>query len=189
MNDTASPPAAGGVEASSGAAAPALPAAAPSLEASRDPGEPEVKTAAAPADAPRHRVIAYYFHNTQRCMTCNKIERLAEGALRETFSAELAGGELEWRVLNMEEAANAHFVDDYQLVASSLILVDTYDGQQLDWINMDKVWQYVHDDEAEFKQYVATQARRYLESSESRTESESESRSGSESESESESES
>lgn len=124
-----------------------------------DPGG----TAAEPAQ-PGHKVIAYYFHNTQRCMTCNKIERLAEQALREQFAEPLEKGEVEWRVVNMEEPPNTHFVQDYQLVASSLVLVDLHDGQQRDWINMEKVWQYVHDDEAQFKQYVAEQTRDYLES-------------------------
>jgi len=119
-----------------------------------------VKDAAAPA----HKVIAYYFHNTQRCMRCNKIERLAEEALREQFGAALEKGDLEWRVVNMEEPPNAHFVQDYQLVASSLVLVDLHDGEQREWTNMEKVWQYVHDDEVQFKQYVAEQTREYLES-------------------------
>jgi len=119
--------------------------------------------AAGPAQ-PAHKVVAYYFHNTQRCMTCNKIERLAEEALREQFAEPLEKGELEWRVLNMEEPPNTHFVQDYQLVASSLVLVDLHDGEQREWTNMEKVWQYVHDDEAQFKQYVAEQTREYLES-------------------------
>jgi hypothetical protein len=115
-------------------------------------------------DQRTHKVIAYYFHNTQRCMTCNKIERLAEEALREQFSEALKEGGLEWRTVNMEEPANTHFVQEYQLVASSLVLVDLHDGQTRAWTNMGKVWEYVHDDEAQFKRYVAEQARKYLES-------------------------
>ncbi len=116
------------------------------------------------AAAPGHKIVAYYFHNTQRCTTCLKIERLAEEALREQFAPAFEKGELEWRTVNMEEPPNEHYVLDYQLVASSLVLVDLHDGEQRDWTNMDKVWQFVHDDEAAFKQYVAEQAREYLES-------------------------
>ena len=122
------------------------------------PGEP-------PAAAAReHKVVAYYFHNTQRCVTCLKIERLAEEALRGQFAAAFEKGELEWRAVNMEEPPNEHFVQDYQLVTSSLVLVDLHDGEERDWTNMEKVWQFVHDDEAAFKQYVVEQAREYLES-------------------------
>jgi hypothetical protein len=122
-------------------------------------------TTAAAAAVPAHKVIAYYFHNTARCMTCRKIERLAHEALREEFAAEFEDGDLEWRLVNMEEPANEHFVQDYQLVASSLVIVDLYEGEQRDRTLMEKVWQYVHDDEAAFKQYVVDQARAYLGSS------------------------
>lgn len=118
-------------------------------------------SAAEPAQS-AHRVIAYYFHNTQRCMTCRRIERLAEAALREQFANALERGDLEWRVVNMEEPPNTRFVQDFQLVASSLVLVDMHDGQQRQWTNMQEVWQYVHADEAQFKRYVAEQIRAYL---------------------------
>ena len=127
------------------------------------PGTPSA-TATTRAVAPQHKVVAYYFHNTQRCMTCLKIERLAEEALREQFAAAFEKGELEWRVVNMEEPPNEHFVQDYLLVTSSLVLVDLHDGAQRDWITMDEVWQFVRDDEDAFKQYVTDQAREYLES-------------------------
>jgi len=129
---------------------------APAVEA-----VPEEPPAAA---APGHKVVAYYFHNTQRCKTCLKIERLAEEALREEFAPAFEAGELEWRAVNMEEPPNEHFVQDYQLVTSSLVLVDVHDGAERDWTNMEKVWEFVHDDEAAFKQYVAEQVREYLES-------------------------
>jgi hypothetical protein len=133
------------------------------LPAPRENGAAPSDPAATPAQ-PARKVIAYYFHSTQRCMTCNKIERLAAEALREHFPDALAEGELEWRSVNLEEPPNAHFVRDYQLVASSLVLVDVHDGQQRDWTNMEKVWQYVHVEETQFKQYVAEQTRKYLES-------------------------
>lgn len=139
------------------------------VEARREPSatvgdDAAPTTSPAEAEQAAHKVIAYYFHNTQRCMTCNKIERLAEQTLRERFADALKSGALEWRTVNMEEPPNTHFVEDYQLVASSLVLVDMHDGRQRDWVTMDNVWQYVHDDETEFKRYVAEQTRAYLES-------------------------
>jgi len=142
-------------DADSGAGGTATPAAAATDEAA---------TESPAAVTPVHKVIAYYFHNTQRCMTCLKIEMLSEEALREQFADALDAGTLEWRVVNMEEPPNRHFAEDYQLVASSLVFVDLRDGVQRDWVNMEKVWELVHGDEATFKKYVADQAREYLES-------------------------
>jgi hypothetical protein len=118
------------------------------------------------ADAvPAHTVVAYYFHGTQRCMTCRKIERLAEEALREQFADAIEDGALEWYALNVDEPVNAHFVEDYAVVTSSVILVNAYGEETREWVNMEKVWQLVHEDESAFKEYIAEQVRKYLEAS------------------------
>lgn len=106
-------------------------------------------------------VAAYYFHSTQRCRTCLTIERLAQEALTEQFADELANGALEWRVVNTDESANTHFIKDYELVASALVLVQRRDGVQVSWINLGRVWDLVHD-EPEFKRYVTEQTRAYM---------------------------
>ncbi|HRX86088.1 MAG TPA: nitrophenyl compound nitroreductase subunit ArsF family protein [Phycisphaerae bacterium] len=118
--------------------------------------------ASAPAPEPRHTTIAYYFHSTQRCKTCLAIERQAHDALADAFAAELASGALEWHAVNTDEPANEHFVDDYALVASSLVLVDRQDDADASWINLDKVWDLVHDEPA-FARYVVNNTRLYLE--------------------------
>lgn len=115
------------------------------------------------ATEPSHKVIAYYFHSTMRCVTCLKIEELAQQALRENLAHAFESGELEWQALNMEEPAHQHFALDYGLVTSSLVIVNMQDGEQRDWINMEKVWQLV-DDEVAFRQYVVEQVLKYLES-------------------------
>lgn len=132
-----------------------LHASAQPAASARDAGE----TAAA-----THKVVAYYLHSTQRCSTCLKIERVAADTLKTRFADELQRGELEWYALNMEQAPNEHFVSDYALVTSSLVIVDLRDGRQHDWTNMERVWELVHDDQAALADYVAAQVRAYLES-------------------------
>ena len=109
-----------------------------------------------------HKLIAYYFHRTQRCETCLAIEAYAEEALKDAFPEELGTGELEWRTVNVEEPANEHFVEDYQIVSSELILVDTHDGERKEWRNLERVWDLVGD-ELEFKAYVEGEALAFLE--------------------------
>jgi hypothetical protein len=128
-------------------------------------GAPAPCTSHHTSNTPAHRVIVYYFHNTQRCPTCLKIERLAHNALKAEFADALKRGVIEWLVLNMEETANEHFVVDYALVTSSLVIVDLHEGVQRAWTNMGRVWELVHDDETAFTAYVAKQVRTYLEPS------------------------
>ena len=114
--------------------------------------------------AAKHKVIAYYFHTTQRCMTCLAIEQFSKEALQEQFAEALESGLLEWHVVNVDEPQNRHFVDDYEIVTSSLVFVDFRDGKQADWECVEETWQYINDDEENFKRFVAEKARKYLES-------------------------
>ena len=115
-----------------------------------------------PDEQPGHQLVAYYFHRTQRCQTCLTIEAYAEEALAEAFPQALRSGELEWRAVNVEEPANEHIVEDYQLTASALVLVDTQDGEQEEWRDLERVWELVGD-ELEFKAYVEAEALAFLE--------------------------
>jgi len=111
---------------------------------------------------PRHKLIAYYFHRTQRCKTCLAIEAYAKEALQEAFPDGLASGELEGRIVNVEEPANEHFVRDYELTSSAVVLVDMKHGAQEQWRNLEKVWDLVGN-ELKFKAYVEGEALAYLE--------------------------
>jgi hypothetical protein len=126
--------------------APPVPVAAPAAS----------DTAAAP-----HRVIAYYFHTTYRCSSCRKIEAYARQAMNTGFEQELADGRLVWRVVNIEEDGNEHFVKDYQLYTKSVILSDERSGREVRWKNLAKVWELLND-EAGFVDYVQTETRAYL---------------------------
>lgn len=113
------------------------------------------------AEQPERRVIAYYFHNTYRCTTCLTIEQYANEALTTGFAEELQSGVLEWRVINVEEPANQHFIEDYQLTTQSLVLVEMEGENQVRWQNLGRVWDFVHD-RAAFFSYVQDETRAYL---------------------------
>ena len=109
-----------------------------------------------------HVVRVYYFHTTQRCASCKKIEALSAEAIREGFERELGDGRLEWQVVNVDDSQNRHFTGDYQLYTKSVIVVDRVNGQQVRWKNLPKVWELLHD-ETTFREYVQSEVRAYLE--------------------------
>ena len=119
-------------------------------------------TATATAAAQDHVVRVYYFHTTQRCASCKKIEALSAEAIREGFERELGDGRLEWQVVNVDDSQNRHFTGDYQLYTKSVIVVDRVNGQQVRWKNLPKVWELLHD-EGTFEEYVQREVRAYLE--------------------------
>ncbi|MCP4247986.1 MAG: hypothetical protein GY778_13140 [bacterium] len=132
--------------------------------AGQESGIPDkaASTSAKPAERVGHKLIAYYFHRTQRCRTCRTIEAYAEEALRDAYPEALKSGEIEWRALNLDESANEHFVEAYALTSSNLVLVDTEDGEQKAWRNLQRVWELVND-ELEFKAYVEGEAMAFME--------------------------
>ena len=108
------------------------------------------------------KVVAYYFHGTNRCTTCRTIEAYAREAVQTGFGEALKAGKLEWRALNVEEPANRHFIKDYQLYTRSVVLVSFQGDKQLRWKNLEKVWELVGD-KGPFTRYVQGEVKTFLE--------------------------
>ena len=125
----------------------------------------EAETPKAPEEPaePQRKLIAYYFHRTQRCPTCLKMEAYAKDVLTEGLYDAFESGELEWRAVNIEEPRNEHFVMEYELSASAVVMVSLEDGEQKQWKSLDRIWDLVSDEWA-FKEYVRNEAMAYLES-------------------------
>ena len=106
-----------------------------------------------PADARRAGTVVYYFHGTMRCPTCLKMERYAREAVQEALGAEIDAGLVEWESVNYDESANEHFVREYGLSASALVVVSPDERSTPDWRNLERIWDLAND-EAAFKAYV-----------------------------------
>ena len=153
-------------------ASPAGAAAQPSVQ------PPEVRTVNAPQESPKaptesvtlpqepakpqSKVVAYYLHRTQRCRTCLAMEAYAEEALTEAFPDAFASGELAWQALNVEDPENEHFVQEYGLTSSALIMVRTKNDETKESKNLEDIWSLVRNKGA-FKEYVELEAQDYLE--------------------------
>lgn len=117
---------------------------------------------AAPApSSPPVKIVAYYFHVSVRCVTCRAIEQYSREALEQGFREELKKGAIEWRPVNVQLLENRHFIQDYRLFTRSLVLVKMKDGKQVEWRNLDKVWELVGR-KGEFLKYVQTNVKAYL---------------------------
>ncbi|MDD5217617.1 MAG: nitrophenyl compound nitroreductase subunit ArsF family protein [Candidatus Omnitrophica bacterium] len=106
-------------------------------------------------------VIAYYFHGSFRCPTCRKLEQYSREVIENNFKDELASGKLSFKIVNVEEAGNAHFFDDYQLYTKSLVLSLTEDGKEIRYKNLDKIWEYVGN-KGRYENYVRDEVAAFL---------------------------
>jgi hypothetical protein len=118
--------------------------------------------AAAVATTPTgSRVVAYYFHGAQRCVTCRTIERYSQETIEKRFADPIQKQRLEFRPVNVDESKNRHFVQDYKLETRSLVIALFKDGQQQKWKTLDDVWLLV-DDHPRFEEYVAKEVGGFL---------------------------
>lgn len=72
-----------------------------------------------------------YFHATNRCVTCNSIETNVKTVLENNFKNELENGIIQFRVLNVDEAANKSLAEKYMAFGASLHLVEMEDGKEI----------------------------------------------------------
>lgn len=106
------------------------------------------------------KLIVYYFITSYRCKTCLFIEENTKTAIESTFSNELKNGSIEFKMVNIEEKQNQHFVDEYGIYTKSVILSDLKDGKQKRWKNLDKIWEKVGD-KTNFKEYIVKEIKTY----------------------------
>ncbi|MCB4756667.1 MAG: nitrophenyl compound nitroreductase subunit ArsF family protein [Elusimicrobia bacterium] len=112
------------------------------------------------AASEQRKIIVYYFHGKFRCLSCRKIEATTEESVKSFFADDLIKGKVEYRVVNVEEKGNEHFVQDYQLYTKSVVVVDTLKGKEIRWKNLAKVWPLLSDEGA-FKTYIRDEVRFY----------------------------
>jgi len=119
--------------------------------------------AAAPAEqSAEQKVIVYYFHGNKRCKTCRTIEAYAGEALASRFSTELDSGLLEWKVVNFDEPENEHFLEEFGLYSSSVVVVEREGGRAVRHEILPEVWSLVREKQSFFA-YLNTAVRKYLE--------------------------
>lgn len=106
-------------------------------------------------------VTAYYFHGIFRCPTCHKLEEYAKEAIESNFKDALASGKLTFKVVNIENKDNEHYVNDYKLYTKSLVLSLTKDGKEVRSRNLDKIWEYVGNKDR-YEKYVRDEVAAFL---------------------------
>jgi hypothetical protein len=99
------------------------------------------------------KLIVYYFHGNARCPTCFKLESFAKSEVESDFVDAIKQRKLEWKTVNVEDAGNEHFNDDYKLYTKAVIISMLKDGKQVSWKNLDRIWQLVHEEDT-YRAYI-----------------------------------
>jgi hypothetical protein len=111
----------------------------------------------------RNGITVYYFHGTRRCKTCRTIEAYAREAVEGKYSEQLESGRLQWKTVNTDEPDNEHFVEEFGLVSSSLVVVEVDGDKVTRYQVLQDAWTLVRD-KPRFIEYVQRSVGEYLKS-------------------------
>lgn len=64
------------------------------------------------------KVVAYYFHATRRCATCEAVEKVSKATLQEYY-----GSDVSFVSINREKDENADLVNYYKVNGQTLLIV------------------------------------------------------------------
>jgi hypothetical protein len=107
------------------------------------------------------KVVVTYFTTDVRCVSCRTIEALAQRAVVEGFPAELARGEVVFRIVNTSRSEHAHFVEHYGITNKTVVVSHQQDGKELAWTGRQEVWGLFKEPDR-FLAYVREPVRSYL---------------------------
>jgi hypothetical protein len=107
------------------------------------------------------KVIVHYFHPTTRCVTCTNIENYSREVVETKFSKEQKNKQVFFRSVNIEDSINEHYIEDFNLTSSSLVVV-LYEGKRRKyWKNLEKVW-LLEKEKDKFSTYVKIELQQFL---------------------------
>jgi hypothetical protein len=121
----------------------------------------EQSSATHDAVASHQQIVVYYFHGGRRCKTCLSIETTSRDLISSRFAEQLRSGELAWQVVNYDEPENEHFIKDFGLVSSSLVIVEMKEGEAVEYEVLQKTWPLAHDKPG-FEYYVEQSVLKHL---------------------------
>ena len=114
------------------------------------------------ADTPKDRVIAMYFHRTERCPTCQKMGAYAEEAVKEAFAEQLKDGTVEYRNVDFQDPKNARLAKGYKIQGPTLIVAKIEGNRVAAYADLDGIWERVTD-KPKFLRYVQENIAAYRE--------------------------
>lgn len=96
----------------------------------------------------------YYFHLTNRCVTCNSIEANVKRLLETNFKKELESGEINFKSINIEEKENYEIAEKYQTANASLFLTNVVQGKEKTIDLTTEAFSYSKNEAEKFKSIV-----------------------------------
>jgi len=119
-----------------------------------------ISAAEAPKAPPKDRVVAMYFHRTQRCPTCLKMGSYTEEAIKTGYTKQLKDRAVEFHYIDFQNEKNAAYAKAYKVTGPALIVAKVADNKVAEFKNLKDIWTNVNDKKA-FVKYVQDHIKAY----------------------------
>ncbi len=111
--------------------------------------------------APADRIVAIYFHRTQRCPTCQKMGSYSEEAVKKGFAKEAKAGKVEFHHIDFQDPKNAAFTKAYRVSGPALIVAKVVKNKVKEFKDLKDIWANVREKPA-FLKYVQDNVKAYM---------------------------
>jgi thiol-disulfide isomerase/thioredoxin len=105
------------------------------------------------------KLLVYYFHSTDRCVTCNAVENNARALLEESYKTKIDNGTIKFASYNIDEEENKALVEKYQVAFSTLLIIKA-DGTKTDFTNT--AFQYAKNNPKKYKELLNAEIKKQL---------------------------
>ena len=116
--------------------------------------------AEAPKPPPKDRVVAMYFHRTERCPTCRKMGSYTEEAVKTGFAQQLKDRTVQFHYVDFQNKKNAAYTKAYKITGPALVVAKVADNKVVEYKNLKDIWSNVGDKKA-FIKYVQAHIKTY----------------------------
>ena len=113
------------------------------------------------ANAPADRVVAMYFHRTQRCPTCLKMGSYSEEAVKTGFAEQIKDGTIAFYYIDFQDPKNAKLAKGYDIHGPALIVAKIKGKKVKEFKDLEDIWTNVAD-KAAFIKYVQENVSAYI---------------------------
>ncbi|MFH1923669.1 MAG: nitrophenyl compound nitroreductase subunit ArsF family protein [Planctomycetota bacterium] len=113
------------------------------------------------ADPPADRVVAMYFHRTQRCPTCLKMGSYSEEAVKKGFAKQVKAGSVEFHYVDFQDKKNAALTKAYKISGPALVVAKVKENKVKEYKDLKDIWTKVRE-KPEFLKYVCENVEAYL---------------------------
>jgi hypothetical protein len=119
-----------------------------------------LQAAAPPAD----RVIAIYFHRTERCPTCLKMGTYSEEAVEKGYVKQVKEGSVQFYYIDYQDKKNAGLTKGYKISGPALVVARIKAKKVKEFKDLKDIWTNVSE-KPKFLKYVRGHVDTYLKKS------------------------